>query len=132
MYGNREDRKKIAMNIDQVKRLQEHAQLSPYIGTMKNPDIRWKGENPLCGDTLMIGLKVKNGKITDARFAHSGCALSGASASLFIDHIIGKTVSAAERITAEKHLKLLGIPVSAGRINCALLPLRGITSGHKK
>lgn len=124
--------KETAMNIEQLKKLQEHVELSPYTGTMKNPDIRWEGENPLCGDTLAIDLRVKRGKITDARFTHKGCALSGASASLFIEHIIGKEVSAAARITPEKHLRILGTPVSAGRLNCALLPLRGITAEQKK
>lgn len=120
------------MNIDHVKKLQEHAQLSPYAGTMKNPDIQWEGENPSCGDTLSIDLRVKNGKITDARFSHRGCALSGASASIFLESIMGKPVSSIAKITPEKHLASIGIPISSGRLNCALLPLHGITSEHKK
>ncbi|OGD23806.1 hypothetical protein A2Z10_01595 [Candidatus Azambacteria bacterium RBG_16_47_10] len=114
------------MKIDQLKKLQEYAQLSPYAGTMKKPDIHWEGENPLCGDMLSIDLRVVKGKVADARFEHRGCALSGAATSIFLDHIIGKQITALSRITLEKHLALLGIPVSPGRLNCALLPLRGI------
>lgn len=136
MRGDPNNRKEIIMNIDQLKKLQEHAQLSPYAGTMKNPDIRWEGENQLCGDALAIDLRIKNGKITDAKFSHSGCALSGAAASLLLDHVINKSTSVLARITPEKQLSLLGVPVSAGRLNCALLPIRGITakqkSGRKK
>lgn len=131
MRGDTDDRKKTTMNIEQLKKLQEHAQLSPYAGTMKNPNIRWEGKNPLCGDTLAIDLCVKNGKIIDARFSHSGCALSGAAASLFLDHIIGKSTAVLTRITPKKQLALIGVPVSAGRLNCALLPIRGITARQK-
>lgn len=120
------------MKIDQLKKLQEYAEFSPYTGTMKKPDIHWEGENPLCGDALTIDLKVIHGKIADARFEHRGCALSGAATSILLDHIIGKRITTLSDITPEKHLDLLGIPVSPGRLNCALLPLRGITSGQKK
>lgn len=132
MHGNTGDRKKTTMSIDHVKKLQEHVQLSPYAGTMKNPDMHWEGENPSCGDALLVGLRIKNGKVVDARFTHRGCALSGASASIFLDSIMGKSISSIAKITPEKHLASIGIPISSGRLNCALLPLRGITSGHKK
>lgn len=120
------------MKIDQLKKLQEYALFSPYAGIMKKPDIHWEGENPLCGDVLAVDLRVEKGKITDARFTHRGCALSGAATSFFLDAIIGKPVSALARITPKKHLAALGVPVSTGRLNCALLPLRGITPEQKK
>lgn len=94
--------------------------------------MHWEGENPLCGDVLAVDLRVKKGRVVDARFTHRGCALSGAATSFFLDSIIGKPVSALARITPKKHLAALGVPVSTGRLNCALLPLRGITTEQKK
>ena len=44
-----------------------------------------EGVNPSCGDDITLQLRVKDGKIEDAGFIGSGCAISQASASLMID-----------------------------------------------
>ena len=57
-----------------------------------------EGYNPLCGDRLTVYLKVKDGRIEDASFQGSGCAISKASASLMTDSVKGKTVEEAEAL----------------------------------
>lgn len=47
--------------------------------------------NSSCGDELIIYLKIQDGKITDGRFSGTGCAISQASADLFIKEILGKS-----------------------------------------
>lgn len=120
------------MHIDQFKKIWEHAQLSPYAGTLKRPHMTGKGENPLCGDSLRIDFATKNGKITDAKFLHHGCALSATAASLLLERLIGKSPSAIARMSEHAHLALIGAPVSPARINCALLPLRVAKSAKRK
>ena len=44
-----------------------------------------EGVSPSCGDDITLQLRVKDGKIEDAGFIGSGCAISQASASLMID-----------------------------------------------
>ncbi len=39
-----------------------------------------EGYNPLCGDRVTVYLRVRNGRIEDASFRGSGCAISTASA----------------------------------------------------
>lgn len=121
-----------AMNIDQFKKIWEHAQLSPYAGTLKHPSMSGTQENPLCGDTLRIDLAIKRGVVTDAKFAHHGCALSATAASLLLENIIGKKASALRDLDEYIVLKLIGAPVSPARLNCALLPLRVMRSMHIK
>jgi nitrogen fixation protein NifU and related proteins len=57
-----------------------------------------EGYNPLCGDRLTVYVKVKDGRIEDASFQGSGCAISKASASLMTDSVKGRTVEEAEAL----------------------------------
>lgn len=57
-----------------------------------------EGFNPLCGDRLTLYLDVAEGRIRDASFQGSGCAISVASASLMTEHLKDKTPAEAEAI----------------------------------
>ena len=57
-----------------------------------------EGVNPSCGDDITLQLRVKDGKIEDAGFIGTGCAISQASASLMIDLVKGRTVEDARRL----------------------------------
>ena len=58
-----------------------------------------RGENPLCGDKLMVFLKVNPaGVIEDAAFEGQGCAISTASASLMTEVMKGKNESQARAL----------------------------------
>ena len=111
------------MKLDQFTQLKRHAEFSPLKGSLKNPDARLSGENALCGDKLKIELKLQKGIIKDAKFTHQGCALSGASTSIFLEYAIGKKYKNIEDIAPEKIIKMLGGNTSPTRIPCALLPL---------
>ena len=111
------------MKLDQFKQLKKHAEISPLKGSLKNPDISLSGGNALCGDKLKIELKLQKGVIKAAKFTHQGCALSGASASIFLEYAIGKKYKNLENTEPEKIIKLLGGNISPARIPCALLPL---------
>jgi nitrogen fixation NifU-like protein len=62
-----------------------------------------EGYNPLCGDRVTVYLKVADGRIQDASFQGSGCAISKASASLMTDIVKGKTVAEAEQLIDQFH-----------------------------
>lgn len=120
------------MDIDIFTQLKEHAEHSPFKGKMKKPDIHAEGNNPLCGDTLAIDLRIEKGVIKDAKFTHLGCALSGASASLLLEYAQGKKLEIVQNVDPEKLFKLLGTPVSPARVPCALLALAVLKSYRKK
>jgi nitrogen fixation NifU-like protein len=83
-----------------------------------------KDSNPLCGDEVTLRLKVDaSERITEVKFEGRGCAISQASASMLTTIVKGKTVPDAGAIDREAILKVLGIPLSAVRLKCALLPL---------
>jgi nitrogen fixation protein NifU and related proteins len=57
-----------------------------------------EGYNPLCGDRLTVYLRIGDGRIQDASFEGSGCAISKASASLMTDAVKGKTLEEAAEL----------------------------------
>ena len=56
------------------------------------------GNNPICGDTLVIYLTVDGDCIRDAAFQGQGCAISVASASMMTEILKGKTRDEAKRL----------------------------------
>ncbi len=66
------------------------------------------GNNPLCGDALVVYLKMKGDVIEDVSFQGSGCAISVASASLMTEALKGKTVDEADTIYNLVHKQMTG------------------------
>jgi len=60
---------------------------------MENPKGMGAINNPVCGDTTKLYLRIKNGVIEDSKFLCFGCAVTIASASLFTEKIKGKEIS---------------------------------------
>jgi nitrogen fixation NifU-like protein len=56
------------------------------------------GHNRLCGDKLHVFLKIADGRIVDASFKGSGCAISTASASMMTDELRGRTLEEAAQL----------------------------------
>ena len=69
----------------------DHARRPRNSGTAEKASHRAVGHNPLCGDRLTVTLAVAEGRVADARFEGTGCAISTASASLMTEAIRGKS-----------------------------------------
>ncbi|QQR89823.1 MAG: SUF system NifU family Fe-S cluster assembly protein [Myxococcales bacterium] len=61
------------------------------------------GHNPLCGDNLILKLRIKDNRIEDVGFQGSGCAISTASASTMTEAIKGKSLEEVEALFSEFH-----------------------------
>ena len=61
------------------------------IGRLKEPDATAKAHSRLCGSTVIVDLKMQDGKVTD--FAHEvkACALGQASSAIMAKTVIGAT-----------------------------------------
>jgi nitrogen fixation NifU-like protein len=62
-----------------------------------------EGYNPLCGDRLVLYLKVQDGRIEDVSFEGAGCAISKASASMMTDALKGRSVGEANALFERFH-----------------------------
>ena len=68
-----------------------------------------EGFNPLCGDHLWVYVRVgADGKVEEASFEGSGCAISKASASMMTMSLKGKTVEEARALFTEFQALLKG------------------------
>lgn len=86
-----------------------------HTGTMRNP---------VCGDQIVLDLRIMEDRVTDAHFDGRGCVLSRASASALCEGIEGKPLSDLRGMTPEDALSLLGVPLTRSRHACALLAFR--------
>lgn len=105
-----------------------------------------KLKNASCGDELNVYLRVVDGKIVDGKYTGVGCAISMASADLFIDSIKNKTVEEARELseifgrmiideTSKEEEKELGVAEAMkcvsrmpARANCAKLAWKSLDS----
>ena len=98
-------------------------------GTLDLATHRMRESNPLCGDEIVLALRVDGGnRISDVRFDGEGCAISMASASLLTDGLMGKTLTEAAAIDRAAVLRSLGVPLSSVREQCALLSFKALQS----
>ncbi len=72
--------------------LNEHNLNPIHKENIDNPTFCLEGVNPSCGDQITLQMKLGNdGKIENASFIGSGCAISQASVDMMVDLVIGKT-----------------------------------------
>lgn len=75
---------------------------------------------PACGDVMKLDLKLDiDDKITDVKFKTYGCGSAIASSSLFVDMLIGKTVTEAKQIKDKEIAEALELPPI--KIHCSVL-----------
>ncbi len=91
--------------------------------------IKQRKDNLLCGDWVVIYLKIKKRIIHDAAFEGDGCAISQAAASLLTEKMKNQPLQSIQQMTEEEAIKMLGIPISYLRRKCALLPLLAVKEG---
>ena len=99
----------------------EHSKNPHNRGRLENPDLVVKEDNPLCGDEILLEMKLKDGKVFEIAFSGNGCAISQAAASMLTDELKGKTLKEAGLITKDEMVKMVGVPLSPSRVKCALL-----------
>ena len=108
----------------------EHYKNPSYRGRLNPNDISFEDSNPLCGDHIVIDLKVdEKNHISEARFDGHGCAISQASADLLLESIIGKSLDEVKALNKQTILDLLGIDLGPVRLKCALLSLKVLKAG---
>ena len=72
--------------------LNEHNINPSHKQNMNEPTFCLEGVNPSCGDQITLQMKLgDDGKIIDASFTGSGCAVSQASVDMMADVVIVKT-----------------------------------------
>jgi nitrogen fixation protein NifU and related proteins len=74
---------------------------------------------PACGDVMRLQIKVKDGRIEDAKFKTFGCGSAIASSSLATEMIKGMTLEQAAEIKNTTIVEELNLPPV--KIHCSVL-----------
>ena len=103
----------------------EHLTHPKNKGEMENPDGVGQVQNPVCGDTMRLFIRVEAGRIADASFLTFGCGAAIASSSVTTEMIKGKTIEEALSISDQTIVDSLGgLPPT--KIHCSILSEKAI------
>jgi nitrogen fixation NifU-like protein len=103
----------------------DHYENPYHRGTMEHPTLEYRDLNPLCGDEVCIQARLdETGCLAEVYFEGKGCVISLAAASMLIEEIEGKPLAEVKKLDRQAMLDLLGIPLTAMRVKCAMLALR--------
>ncbi len=86
----------------------EHGREPRNYGPLPDANRQAVGNNPLCGDRLIVRLKLDDGRVQDVRFEGSGCAISMASASIMTEMLKGRTLDEAHEMFERFHNLVTG------------------------
>jgi nitrogen fixation NifU-like protein len=90
------------------ERVMDHFTNPRNVGDMADADGVGTVGNPTCGDAMKIYIKVKDGKIVDAKFKTFGCGAAIAVSSMVTEMVKGKTLDEALAISKETVANELG------------------------
>jgi nitrogen fixation NifU-like protein len=120
--------------------LVDHSKHPRNFGPMPDADRTAEGSNPLCGDELMLRLRMGGGRIEAIAFEGAGCAISMASASLMTLAVKNLPPREAEALSAKVAAlvdggdasdlgdlsALAGVSRFPARVKCALLAWKAL------
>jgi nitrogen fixation NifU-like protein len=81
----------------------DHGKRPRNFGPLEGATHRAEGLNPLCGDRITVHARIEDGRVREARFEGSGCAISKASASVMTGIVKGKTPEEIEALFGRFH-----------------------------
>ncbi|MCE2404535.1 MAG: SUF system NifU family Fe-S cluster assembly protein [Dehalococcoidia bacterium] len=90
---------------DVIIRHHRASRSQPEVG---DPDVEYDEYNPICGDRVVLQLRVVEGRIVEAGFKGEGCSITQASASMMTDALEGLTLEEAEDLADRFRLSLTG------------------------
>ena len=98
----------------------DHNKRPRNYGEIAEAEHRAEGNNPLCGDRLIVDVTLDADRVVDVKFRGQGCAISTASASLMTEAIKGKTVDDANALFELFHEMLTGDPSVPAQVSSEL------------
>jgi nitrogen fixation protein NifU and related proteins len=118
-------------------------------GALDGADVTVEMYNPVCGDEVLLQLRVEAGTVVEARFQGQGCSISQASASMMTERIRGRSADEVrqlkDRFTQMMHgsedaardpslgdlRALSGVSKFPARVKCALLAWNALEEAGK-
>lgn len=115
-------------------KVMEHFRNPHNVGEIENADGIGKVGNPICGDVMMLFIKVEAGIITDIKFKTFGCGAAIATSSMVTDLVKGKSLEEALKISNKAVAEALG-GLPPIKMHCSVLAeqaLKAAIEDYKK
>ncbi|HAT68639.1 MAG TPA: Fe-S cluster protein [Candidatus Yonathbacteria bacterium] len=97
------------------------------------PHVEAEARNASCGDRGVLMIAFNEGEhVIDAAFQGEGCAVSQAGLSMLTDKIKGMNAEELKLLSPGDIYTMLGVQISPGRVNCALLGYEALEKILKK
>lgn len=103
----------------------EHFRNPRNVGRITDADGVGKVGNPICGDVMVMYLKIQNGRVEDAKFETFGCGAAIATSSIATELVKGKTLEEALQITNQAVAEALG-GLPPHKMHCSVLAEKAI------
>jgi nitrogen fixation NifU-like protein len=98
----------------------EHFRNPRNMGSIEDPDGSARVGNPVCGDVMLLDIRVKDDKLEDIKFKTLGCPAAIATSSILTEIAKGKTLKKAEKLSnADIAEELGGLPKV--KLHCSVL-----------
>jgi nitrogen fixation NifU-like protein len=127
----------------------DHWRSPRHFGEVAEPQVRIHGDNPLCGDEVLLTLRFDDGQVADIAFTGHGCSISRASASMMCEQVCGDEVVAAEDLVRRFRTMMLdggdagelelgdlealqGVARMPARVKCAVLPWNALREALRR
>jgi nitrogen fixation protein NifU and related proteins len=86
----------------------DHFEHPRNVGEAESPDAAVEVENPACGDIMRLSLKLRDGRIAEARYRTKGCVTAIACGSRLTELLQGRTPEQARALRREDLVNSLG------------------------
>jgi nitrogen fixation NifU-like protein len=116
-------------------------------GHLDPADVTVEGNNPLCGDEVLLTMRMREGSVEAIAFDGHGCSISRASASMMCEGVAGRSLSDAADLGRRFKAMMLeggsaddlgdlealqGVARIPLRIKCAVLPWNALLEGLRQ
>jgi nitrogen fixation NifU-like protein len=116
-------------------------------GHLDPADVTVEGNNPLCGDEVLLTMRMREGSVEAIAFDGHGCSISRASASMMCEGVDGLSVADAADLGRRFKAMMLegatsddlgdlealqGVARIPLRIKCAVLPWNALLEGLER
>jgi nitrogen fixation NifU-like protein len=114
----------------------DHWRTPRHHGVLDPADVRVEGNNPLCGDEVVLTARLRDGRVEQIAFDGQGCSISRASASMMCEGVCGAAVEDARELLRRFRTMMLergstdgvgdlealqGVAAMPARVKCAVL-----------
>jgi nitrogen fixation NifU-like protein len=108
-------------------KVMEHFKNPRNVGEIENPDGIGHVGNPVCGDIMVLYIKVDDSIIVDAKFKTFGCGAAIATSSMVTEMVKGRNIDEALEISNRAVAEALdGLPLI--KMHCSALAEEALKS----